>query len=68
MVKNAVKNRETKSEIANEIKVSEFFKDIFTDEYSLIGNKGRVIRELREKHKEKPRSYKGRKKYKLEYM
>ena len=68
MVKNAIKNRETKSDIANEIKVTDFFKDIFTDQYSLIGNRGRVIRELREKHKEKPRKYKGRRTYKLEYL
>ena len=67
MVLNAINIREKKSEIPNEIKVGDFFRDIFTDSMSRIGSKGRVIKELRENHKEKPRHYKGRKKYKLTY-
>ena len=64
---NAIDNREKKSDIPNEIKVGDFFRDMFTDSMSRIGSKGRVIKELRENHKEKPRKYKGRKQYKIMY-
>ena len=67
IVLNAIDNREKKSDIPNEIKVGDFFRDMFTDSMSRIGSKGRVIKELRENHKEKPRKYKGRKKYKIMY-
>ena len=43
------------------------FRDIFTDEYSLIGNQGRMINEFRIEQKQKPKKYKGRKKFKLIY-
>ena len=65
MVLNAIDIREKKSDIPNEIKVGEFFRDMFTDSNYRFGSKGRVIKELRENHKEKPRHYKGRKKYNL---
>ena len=67
MVLNAIDNREKKSDIPNEIKVGDFFRDMFTDSMSRFGSKGRVIKELRENHKEKPRHYRGRKKYALKY-
>ena len=65
LVYNAIKIREKSGPIANEITVKQEFRDIFTDEYSLVGNKGRMINEFRKDHKAKPKKYKGRKKYKL---
>ena len=65
MVLHAVHKRDSKSKIENEIKVDDFFRDIFTDEMSRIGSKGRAIKELRENHNEKPRKYKTRKAYEL---
>ena len=40
---------------------------MFTEEFSLIGNKGNCIKNLRIGHESKPRSYKKRKQYKIEY-
>ena len=40
-------------------------RHIFTDKYSLIGNQGRVIKELRIGHKGKPHKYNQRRKHKL---
>ena len=62
---NAVLAREKKQNIPNEIKVADYFRDMFTDPMSFIGRKGKVIREMREKHKPKPRQYKGRKKFNI---
>ena len=53
--------------IPNEIEVLPEFRDIFTDKYSLIGNKGRMINVFRTKHKSNPKKYIGRKKFKLIY-
>ena len=39
--------RQTQAKIANEITVASEFRDIFTEEYSLIGNKGGTIKRLR---------------------
>ena len=65
IVMNAVLAREKKQNIPNEIKVADYFRDMFTDPMSFIGRKGKVIREMREKHKPKPRRYKGRKKFNI---
>ena len=64
LVYDAMKMRQRKSKISNEIKVTEFFRDIFTDEYSLIGKRGRVIKCLREAHQLKSKKpYSKRTKY-----
>ena len=51
MVYNAIKQRQHKSEIANEIKVGPEFRDMFTGPYSLIGQEGGTIKTLRIEHK-----------------
>ena len=56
-----------KKDIPDEIEVAAEFRDIFTDRYSLIGNKGRMINEFRTEHKKNPNRYRGRKKYSLKY-
>ena len=43
------------------------FRDIFTSDISLIGNKGGTIKRLRIDHNTEPRKYKDRKKFKLEF-
>ena len=42
-------------------------RHIFTDNLSLLGNQGRVIKELRIDHKPKKHKYNGRKKFELKY-
>ena len=44
IVYNATMMRQTKSQIENEITVAPEFRDIFTDQYSLLGSKGRTIK------------------------
>ena len=66
MLHNAIKKRNQKSKIENEIKVIPELRDIFTDEFTLIGQKGRTIKELRIEHHKKPWKYAERKKYKIE--
>ena len=56
-VYNSIKLRETKPSIPNEITIVPELRDIFTDEYSLIGNKGRMINVFRNKHKPHPKKY-----------
>ena len=43
------------------------FRDIFDGEYTLVGNKGRMINEFRINQKPKPKKYRGRKKYSIKY-
>ena len=61
IVFNAIKKREKRASIEDEIKVIPFFRDIFTSETSLIGNKGRMIKGLRINHRVKSRKQIGRK-------
>ena len=67
IVYNSIKQRQNRSKIENEIEVTNEFRSIFTDEFSLIGNRGNCIKTLRIGHKHKPRVYKERKKYKIEF-
>ena len=67
-VYNAIKKRDRKETIENKIEVIPFFRDIFTSELSLIGNKGNTIRGLRKDHKTKQKKYRGRRKYNLNYI
>ena len=59
--------REKKKLIPDEISVLPEFRGIFTDSYSLIGNKGRMINEFRIEHKKNPNRFHGRKKFNLKY-
>ena len=43
MIKNAKMNRDEKSDIKPEITCAPELRDIFTNEYSLLGSKGRTI-------------------------
>ena len=65
MVYNAIIARQRPPNIENEISVLPEFRDIFTNKYSLIGNKGRFIKEFRIKHKKKPAEYTKRRKFDL---
>ena len=68
MVFNAMKQcQEKKSKIENEIAVIPFFRDIFTDSTSLLGQSGHVIKALRVDHKLERKKYNARKQYKLTY-
>ena len=67
MVLNAMRNRQEKSKIENEISVIPFFRDIFTNDTSLLGNTGNVIKALRVDHKADRKSYTKRKRYNLSY-
>ena len=51
IVLNAIKNREQKSAIANEIKVDPYFREIFIDPVFRIEKNGKIIQEMREAHK-----------------
>ena len=44
IVYNATMMRQTKSQIENEISVAPEFCDIFTNQYSFLGSKGRTIK------------------------
>ena len=65
VIYNAIKLREKRGDIENEISVIPFFRDIFTSETSLIGNRGQTIKALRTNHRAQPKKYKGRKKYNI---
>ena len=67
LVYNAILQREKKKDIPDEIEVAPEFRDIFTDKYSLIGNKGKMINSFRKEHKKNPNKYRGRKKFNLKY-
>ena len=67
MVLHAIECRENKSNIENEIAVRPELRHIFTSELSLLGNQGRVIKELRVGHKRKPHKYNGRKQHDLKF-
>ena len=47
MLSNAIKARQHKSNIPNEIKVIPELRSIFENEFSLIGKRGRTIKQLR---------------------
>ena len=59
--------RQTKSRIENEITVAPEFRDIFTNKFSLLGSKGRTIKEMRTDHKPKKIQYKKRKQYEVKF-
>ena len=61
IVRNSFINRQQKSKIEDEIEVAARFRHLFTDELSLLGSKGRTIKELRKDHKAKKTSYNKRK-------
>ena len=65
MVFEATQKRRTEKAIKDEIKLLPEFRDIFTSEYSLLGNEGSTIKKLRTDHKKPPRKYKGKRKYEL---
>ena len=61
IVRNSFINRQQKSKIEDEIEVAPRFRSIFTDELSILGSKGRTIKELRKDHREKKTTYNKRK-------
>ena len=62
---NALIQRQNSSKIDNEITVIPELRDIFTNEHSLLGSRGKTIKEMRTDHKSKKTSYKKRKTFEI---
>ena len=50
LVHDAILKREKEKDIPDEIVIIPEFRDIFTNENSILGHKGKTIQKLREKH------------------
>ena len=65
MVFDAVQRRRKEKDIKDEIKLLPEFHDVFTSDYSLLGNQGKTIQKLRIDHKKPKRRYNGKRKFNL---